>query len=459
MTKQQKLVLWISILASFVGALDGFIVNVALPTISHDLGGGLVVQQWVVDAYLLTLGSLILIAGSLSDLFGRRRVLTFGLWWFGITSLLCALAPNGSFLIVARGLQGIAGALLVPSSLAMIISAFKGPAQSKAIGAWTAWFSVAAITGPLLGGLIIAVTSWRWIFAINVLPITITLWLMRRLKVPKQTKPTVKADLFGAMLCSIGLGGSVYALIEQPHFGWSSPVIYLPLLVGVLALTVFVWQENKHSDPMLPLSLFRSRNFSAGNVATVSIYGGLSMATFLIVVTLQQVGGYSALESGLAMMPVTVVMFLLSSRFGALAGRFGPRFFMAAGPGVAGLGFLLMLRVQTHIGYITQLLPGVLVFAFGLAMTVAPLTSAVLGAIESRQAGIASAVNNAVSRIAGLLAIAALGLLTGTHLNIDGFHRGILASAVLLLTGGVISAIGIQNPRTPKAVPAHTDKH
>ena len=446
MTKQQRLVLTISVLASFVGALDGFIVNVALPTISRELGGGLVVQQWVVDAYLLSLGSLILIAGSLSDLYGRRRVLSFGLVWFGITSLLCAISPNGTFLIIARGLQGIAGALLVPSSLAMIISAFSGRAQSKAIGTWTACFSVAAVAGPLLGGLILSITSWRWIFAINVLPIIITLWLMRGLEKTSHNTADLKVDIKGGVLCAVGLAGSVFALIEQPHFGWSNKVIYLPLIFSVLVLTAFVRTEAKQPKPMLTLSLFHHRNFSAGNITTAVIYGGLSMATFLIVLTLQQVGGYTPLKAGLSLLPVTLVMFLLSSRFGGLAGRYGPRIFMSIGPCLAGAGFLLMMRLQTHVSYITQLLPGVLVFALGLSMTVAPLTAAVLGSIESERAGVASAVNNAVSRIAGLLTIASVGVLVGTKLTITGFHKGILASAIFLIVGGIVSAVGIRNP-------------
>jgi EmrB/QacA subfamily drug resistance transporter len=445
MTKQQRLVLVISILASFVGALDGFIVNIALPAISSDLGGGLAMQQWVVDAYLLTLGSFILIAGSLSDLFGRKRVLSFGLIGFGAASLLCAAAPNGTFLIVARGLQGVAGALLVPSSLAMIMSTFSGPGQSKAIGTWTAWFSIAAVTGPLLGGLIIASASWRWIFAINAVPIVLTLWLMRGIEQRERRSTTQKIDLGGAFLCAVGLGGPVFALIEQTNYGWGRPIIYLPLVLGLVALALFIRYEAKCDNPMLPLSLFRSRNFSAGNIATVAIYGGLSVATFLIVITLQQVGGYSALLAGLSMLPVTVVMFASSSRFGALAGKHGPRFFMSVGPLVAGVGFLLMLFLQLPVHYVSQLLPGILVFALGLSMTVAPLTSAVLGAIDSERAGIASAVNNAVSRIAGLLAIAALGLVTGKELDIAGFHRGMIAAAVLLMLGGVASAVGIRN--------------
>ncbi|MEO8733494.1 MAG: MFS transporter [Flavobacteriales bacterium] len=409
------------------------------------MGGGLAVQQWIVDAYLLTLGSFILIAGSLSDLFGRKRVLSFGLICFGVASLLCAAAPNGTFLIIARGLQGMAGALLVPSSLAMIMSTFSGPSQSKAIGTWTAWFSIAALTGPLLGGLIIASATWRWIFAINIAPIALTLWLMRGITQQKQLSKDPSIDFLGALLCAVGLGGPVFALIEQANYGWASPIIYVPLILGLAAFSLFIWFERKRESPMLPLSLFRSRNFSAGNIATVAIYGGLSVATFLIVITLQQVGGYSALLAGLAMLPGTVVMFALSSRFGALAGRYGPRFFMAVGPMVAGAGFLLMLRLQVPVHYVSQLLPGLLVFSLGLSMTVAPLTSAVLGAIDSGRAGIASAVNNAVSRIAGLIAIAALGMVTGKDLDIAGFHRGMVAAAILLMAGGIFSAIGIRN--------------
>lgn len=453
MTKQQRLVLIIAIAASFVGALDGFIVNVALPAISRDLGGGLVVQQWVVDAYLLTLGSCILIAGSLSDLFGRRKVLQLGLMGFGVASLLCALAPNGTTLIIARAIQGLAGALLVPSSLALIIAAFSGPAQSKAIGSWTAWFSIAAVAGPLLGGIIINYGSWRWIFAINVLPIALCLWWLRRLEQPEEASERPKVDVLGALLCMFGLAGSVFALIEQPKYGWGSPLILAPLLLGIGLLAAFVYLESRTPAPMLPLSLFKRHNFYVGNIATAAVYAGLSLSTFVLVITLQQVGGYSALQAGLSLLPVTVVMFLFSSRTGALAGKYGPRVFMALGPAIAALGFLLMLRMQAHVNYATELFPGVLVFALGLALTVAPLTAAILGDVDPKYAGVGSAVNNAVARIAGLVAIAFAGLITGPHLNIAGFHRTMVTVAVLLLVGGIISAIGIQNPKdSPKTI-------
>jgi len=444
MTRHQRLVLIVSILASFVAFLDSSVVNVALPAIAADLGGGLATQQWIVDAYLITLGALILLAGSLSDLFGRKRILGIGLIGFALTSVLCALAPSSDILIVGRALQGAAGALLVPSSLALIISSFSRESQGKAIGSWTAWTGISFIIGPILGGFLVDAVSWRLIFAINILPIALCLWLLRLLHAPELNK-NVKLDVIGALLCVVGLAGSVFAFIEQSQYGWQSPVILVPLVGGLVALAGFVWYESRNPVAMLPLSLFNVRNFLVGNAATAAIYGRLSIATFLIVVFLQQVGGYSALSAGLALLPVTIIMFLLSSRFGALAGKYGPRLFMAVGPLVAGGGFLLMLRVSANVQYFSQLLPGVLVFALGLTMTVAPLTAAVLGDIETRYAGIASAVNNAIARIAGLITIAILGVVVGTHLNLDGFRRTILLTAALLIAGGIISAIGIRN--------------
>lgn len=444
MSRQKRLVLAISILASFVAFLDSSVVNVALPAIKHNLGGGLVTQQWVVDAYLITLGALILLAGSLSDLFGRKRILIFGLIGFAATSILCAIAPSSTFLIITRGLQGVAGALLVPSSLALIISTFSGEEQGKAIGTWTAWTGISFIIGPLLGGFLVDVFSWRLIFAINILPIAACLWLLRLLKQPEQTKH-VKLDVVGAVLCSLGLSGSVFGLIEQPHYGWGSITILGPLIAGIVLLISFIWFEKHNSEAMLPLSLFSIRNFRIGNVATIAIYGGLSIATFLIVIFLQEVSKYSAFDAGLSLLPVTIIMFLLSPRFGALAGKYGPRLFMTLGPVLAGVGFLLMLRVTAHVNYFTQLFPGVVVFAVGLSMTVAPLTSAVLGDIEKQHAGIASAVNNAISRIAGLITIALVGVIIGTNVTLHGFHRAIIVTAAMVIVGGVVSALGIRN--------------
>jgi MFS family permease len=338
----------------------------------------------------------------------------------------------------------------VPSSLALIISAFSGKAQGKAIGTWTAWTGIAFVIGPLLGGLLVDSFSWRFVFAINVLPIALTLWLLQMIEQPESLRKDERVDYLGTLLCVVGLGGTAYALIEQARYGWSSPNIYLPLIVGLGALGLFFRHESRTPQPMLPLGLFRVRNFSVGNLATLSIYGGLSVATFLITVFIQQVGGYTAIEAGLALLPITLIMFVLSPRFGMLSGKYGPRIFMALGPIVAGVGFLTMLRIGQHVNYVTELLPGVILFAFGLSATVSPLTAAVLGSIDKQEAGIGSAVNNAVARIAGLVAIAALATITGATLDVSGFHRGIGAAAILLIVGGVVSAIGITN----KAVPA-----
>ena len=448
MTKSQRLVLVVSILASFVAFLDSSVINVALPAITQDLGGGLAIQQWIVDSYLITLGALILIAGSLSDLFGRKKILSAGLVGFAITSILCAIAPTSAFLIVSRALQGIAGALLVPSSLAMIISAFSGKAQGKAIGTWTAWTGIAFIIGPLLGGVLVDSSSWRLIFAINIIPVAITLWFIRSLNISQEIVKGSKIDTRGAVLCTIGLGGPVYALIEQSHYGWASPLIYLPLIIGILALIMFIRHEAKVPQPMLPLELFKIRNFWVGNLATVAIYAGLSVAIFLIAVFVQQVGNYSALEAGLALVPVTIIMFVLSPKFGALSGKYGPRLFMGLGPIVIGLGFLALLRVDESVNYVSQILPAIIIIGLGLSTTVAPLTSAVLGSIDSKNAGIGSAVNNAVSRIAGLIAIAFLGVIIGPTVTLSGFHTGAVTMAILLTIGGVVSVIGISNAKS-----------
>lgn len=451
-TPAQRLVLTVAVLASFIAFLDGTVINVALPAITRELGGGISTQQWVVDAYLITLGAIILLAGSLSDAFGRKRVLCWGLVGFLVASILCALAPSAAFLIGARGLQGVAGALLVPSSLAIILSTFSGAAQARAIGAWTAWTSTAFIAGPVIGGLLVDLASWRWVFAINALPIAVTLVLLARLPVDRPADAGARVDLLGAVLGVIGLGLPVFALIEQSNFGWSSPVILLPAIVGTAAFVAFILHERRTEQPMMPLGLFRVRNFSVGNIATVFFYGALSIGSFVLAVFLQQVGGYSATLAGLALLPVTIFSILLSTLFGRLAGIHGSRLFMCVGPLVAAAGFFLMLRITDEVTYWTEVLPGVLVFGLGLTITVAPLTSAILGAIDPSRAGIASAVNNAVSRVAGLVAIAALSLVVGSTLDLAGLHRAVIATGVLLVVAGVVSGIGIVNRVAPAAV-------
>lgn len=447
MTRQQRLVLIVSILASFVAFLDGSIVNVALPAITRELGGGLAAQQWVVDAYLISLGSLILVAGSLSDLFGRKTILRLGLIGFLATSVLCAVAPSAPFLIVARGLQGIAGALLVPSSLALIIATFSHTGEGKAIGVWTSWTSIAAIIGPLCGGLLVDTISWRWVFGVNVLPIVVTLFLVQRIKIVQRRNTAAHIDIWGATLCAFGLGGSVFALIEQGSLGWSSPYVYLTLLGGAIALFLFLWHEQRVAQPMLPMGLFAVRNFGVGNVATLFIYAGLSLSIFTVIVFIQQVGHFSATQAGLTILPVTILMFTLSPRFGALSTKHGPRLFMGIGPIVAAAGFFFVAYAHTPLDYWRQFLPGLILFGVGLAMTVAPLTAAILGAIGREQAGIASAVNNAVARIAGLIAIASVGMITGSSIGVEGFHRTMIAGALLLVGGGLVSAWGIQNAK------------
>ncbi|MFV0286495.1 MAG: MFS transporter, partial [Demequina sp.] len=331
-TPEQRTVLWIAILASFVSFLDGTVVNVALPAIVEELGGGITTQQWTVDAYLITLGALMLVAGSVSDTYGRLRVIRWGLIGFGVTSVAIAAAPTAGVLIVARLLQGVAGALLVPSSLALITANFRDTAQGKAIGTWTAATSGAMVAGPVIGGIFIDLWSWRLVFLINVLPIAVTLVLLGRLAQRDVRLPDAHIDVVSAALCAAGLGGAVYALIEQPHLGWSHPQVWLPGLAGTAALVAFVWRQVVVERPMLPLSLFRARNFAWGNLSTFLVYGALSLNGFVITVYLQETAGLSATAAGLASLPITLIMIALSSAVGTLAGRLGPRLFMTAGP-------------------------------------------------------------------------------------------------------------------------------
>jgi EmrB/QacA subfamily drug resistance transporter len=492
----KRLALLASILGSGIVFLDGTIVNVALPAIRASLHGGLADQQWVVEAYLLTLSSLLLIGGSLGDLFGRRRVFSIGLVGFGVCSLLCAIAPNSAVLIGARAAQGVAGAMLVPSTLALIMDNFTEHERAAAIGSWTAWTGIVTVIGPLGGGALVQLASWRWIFAINLLPVIVTLLLLRQLPSDRRTPGHV--DVVGAILCALGLGGPVFALIEQPSYGWGDGRVAVPLIGGVALLAAFIAWERRSPHPMMPLHLFKVRNFAVGNLTTFTLYAGLGVALFFVVLFIQQVGGYTPIQAGLALLPITLMMFTLSRRFGALADRLGPHAFMSGGPLVAGAGLLLLARAGAGANYVTEILPGILVFGLGLSATVAPLTATVLGSVEPGHSGLASGVNNAVARVAGLIAIAALGAvvagsfqarvdsqLSGRHLDaqaraavavarkrplvtsvpgvpaperpvihavlvdasVHAFRIGMVISAVLAALGGLASLIGIQNPR------------
>ncbi|GAA1469116.1 MFS transporter [Microbacterium thalassium] len=451
MTAQQRLVLVIAIIASFIAFLDGTVVNVALPAIRDEFGGGIATQQWVVDAYYITLAALILLAGSVSDAFGRILILRVGLIGFGITSIVIALSPDAIVLFGARALQGASGALLVPSSLALITSAMRGALQGRAIGIWTAWTTVAFIIGPILGGLFVDLVSWRWVFVINIVPIGVTLWLTTRLEQHDVRRPDARIDWLGAVLCTLGLGGTVYALIEQPQLGWT-PVIWITLIGGILLFGAFLWRQAVTTAPILPLGLFRVRNFWTGNVATVFIYAGIYLVDLVIIIYLQQQADFSATFAGVGILPWIIMLTVLSPFAGTWAGRYGPRLFMTLGPVVMAIGTAMLLLVSADFNYWWQVLPALTVFGTGLGLTVSPLTATILGAIEPERAGIASATNNAISRVGGLLGIALLATITGGALDLDGLHRAAIVMAALLLVGGIVAFLGIRNPaREPVA--------
>jgi EmrB/QacA subfamily drug resistance transporter len=494
--RRKRLALVAAIMGSVVAGVDATAVNVALPAIRADLGGGLSSQQWISNAYLLSLGSLILVGGSLGDLFGERRIFSVGVAGFGLCSVICAVSPSIELLIVGRALQGAFGALLMPSALAVIVAAFPAAERGAAIGSWTAWSGIATVVGPLAGGYLVDAVSWRLIFAINVPFVLLTLALVS-LAVPARRPGTVHArvDWLGALLTFAGLSGPVLALIRQPVVGWGSPEVWGAGLGGIVLLGVFLVHERRTPAPMLPLGLFGRRNFAVGNIQTFAMYGGLSVVFFMLVLFLQQVAGYSALQAGVATMPSTIVMFLLSKRAGALADRLGPRLFMGLGPITAAIGLALMARIDAPLDYFTDLLPALLVFSVGLACTVAPLVATVLADADESNAGIASGVNNAVARVAGLLAIAAVGAIISVQFaasvdsrlagrtlspvarsaiaeargqtlarvdasrtgeavagavqaaSVEAFRLGIGISAALVALGGLLGLLGIRNPR------------
>ncbi|MEO6703119.1 MAG: MFS transporter [Jatrophihabitantaceae bacterium] len=457
-------VLVAAILGSGLAGIDATVVNIALPALGRDLHAGFGGLQWTITGYTLTLAALILLGGSLGDRYGRKRVFIVGVGWFAIASALCALAPSIGVLIAARALQGVGGALLTPGSLAMISASFVPADRGKAIGAWSGFGGIASAIGPFLGGYLVDGPGWRWIFLIN-LPLAATVILIARRHVPETLDPDAvpELDLLGAALGALGLGGLTYALIAAGE-GWS-PALLVAGVLGLAGLIGFVQTERRSRHPMLPPTIFASRQFTAANLVTFAVYAALGGVFFLLVVNLQVVGGFSPLLAGTALLPITVIMLVLSARAGALAGRIGPRLPMTVGPLVSALGLLLLLRIGPHTSYLTDVLPAVVVFGLGLSLIVAPLTTTVLAAAATRYAGVASGVNNAVARAAGLLAVAVLPVLSGISGDdyqrpaafAAGFRIAILISAGLLVAGGVLSALTIRNQvAAPDAASAAT---
>lgn len=447
------------VLAATVGGsamafLDSTIVNVALPVLGKDLGADVAGLQWVLNGYMLALASLILLAGALGDRFGRRKVFLVGVAWFALASLLCAAAQSTAQLVAARALQGVGGALLTPGSLAIIQASFASEDRGRAIGAWSGIGALAGAVGPFLGGLLVDTVGWRSIFLVN-LPIAAAIIAIALRHVPESSDPTSprRLDIAGAVAGAAGLAAITYALIEAGPRG-ASPIVLVAGALGVAAMLAFVAIERFSAHPMLPLDIFRSRQFSWTNVVTFLVYGGMGVVFFLLVVQLQTVLGYSALEAGLAATPVTLLLFLLSPTAGAVSQRIGPRAPMSIGPVVAGAGILLLVRVQAGAGYLTGVLPAVLVFGLGLSITVAPLTATVLAAADDRHSGIASGVNNAVARAAQLLAVAvipaAVGLGGSDYERPDvfaaGFTQAMIFCGITVAAGGVLALLVIDRP-------------
>jgi EmrB/QacA subfamily drug resistance transporter len=456
-----------TVLGSGIAFLDSTVVNVALPAIEDELGGGLSGLQWTVDAYLVTLGALLLLGGSLGDIYGRRKMFVYGLGGFAVASALCGMAPSIGALIAARALQGATAALLVPGSLAIIQASFAPEDRSQAIGAWSGLAGVTTAFGPFLGGYLVDSVSWRWVFFINLPLAAAAIWVANR-HVPesKDETATHAPDIPGALAAALGLAGVLFALIEGPTFGWSDPRIVGSALAGGATLTLFFVIEARSDHPMMPLSIFRSRQFSGANLTTLVLYGALSGALLLVTLELQTVMGYSALAAGASLLPLTLLLLALSARAGKLAQSIGPRLPMTLGPVIAGLGLALFARVEPGTSYFATVFPAAVVFGLGMALTVAPLTAAVLAAVDARHAGVASGVNNAVARVAGLLAIALLPLAANMRsVGQDpvaftaAFHRAMFIAGGLCVAGGINSWLTIRTLADVDPAPAAAVDH
>jgi EmrB/QacA subfamily drug resistance transporter len=516
--RRKRFTIIATILGSTIVFLDATVVNVALPAISDDLNAGLADQQWVVEAYALATVSLLLVGGALGDQFGRRRIFELGLIGFGITSILCAIAPTSVMLIAARALQGLTGALLVPGSLAIIAATFEGAERGKAVGTWTAWTGIATVVGPAGGGALVEAISWRAIFWINV-PLVIFTVLLSRSHVGESLDPEAdrSIDWLGILMSALGLGGVVFGFIEQPMYGWTDPLVLIPLVGGTVLFALFIAWESRYRHSMLDLGLFRIRNFAVTNLETLIVYSGLIGALFFVTLFLQQTVGYSPLGAGFATTPISLILFVLSPVFGRIATNTGPRVPMCIGPIVGGIGLMLITRVDSNPSYLTDVLPALVVFGLGLSATVAPLTATALNSVAEHRVGVASGINNAVSRVAGVLAIAILGaLIAGKFASTvdgraadsnlssraeqeiakakdnplqrpdvgglppaqatevdsataagaeDGFHLAMMTAGTLMIIGGVVAGIFLRNPPretaydSPRAAPAGECAH
>ncbi|MFC8191054.1 MFS transporter [Cellulomonas sp. NPDC057328] len=451
-------VLLATVLGSALAFVDATIVTIALPAIADDLGATTAGLQWTVNGYALTLAAFLLLGGALGDRFGRRRVFLVGVAWFTVASVACALAPTVGALVAARVLQGVGGALLTPGSLAILQSTFAGEDRGRAIGAWSGLGGVAGVAAPFLGGWIVEVASWRWAFGINV-PLAAVVVAVTLRHVPESADPGAapRTDVAGSALAAVGLAGVAYGCTAWAEPGASPVVVAGALAAGLLALTAFVVVERRSTAPLVPPALFAWRPFTGVNIATLLVYAALSGIGFFLVVTLQVVSGYPPLAAGLASLPTTLLLLLLSPRAGALGLRLGPRLPMTAGPAVAAVGTVLLAGVGADAPYVTHVLPGVTLQGLGLALTVAPLTTTALAAAPDHAAGVASAVNNAVARVASLLAVAALPLVAGVGAGLTDAARlapahrtAMLTCAGLLLAGAAVSWWTV--PRTAAGV-------
>lgn len=440
--------------------LDGTIVNVALPRIGKELEASVAGLQWILDGYLLSLASLILIAGSLGDRYGRRKVYILGIVWFGLASLLCGVAPTTELLVVARILQGIGGALLTPGSLAILQSSFDRVDRARAIGAWSGLGGIAAAVGPLVGGLLVQAWSWRLAFLINLPVAVICVWMARKY-VPESRDEQMRGhpDIVSSALGAVGLAGVTTALVEAPVRG-ADPIVLVAGILGLAGLTAFVVLQIKSRDPLVPPEMFRDRTFTLSNALTFVVYTALGGVMMLLVLQLQVSLGYGPTAAGVAGLPITIIMLLTSSLSGRIAQKFGPRLQLVVGPLVIAVGMLLMMRIEPGASYVTEVLPAVVVFGLGLTTVVAPVTATVLAAAEDRHAGVASGVNNAIARTGGLLAVAVLPAVAGlngaaytdpTALT-SAWRTSLTICAVLAAVGGVL-ALGVRNDvlgRTPE---------